>query len=71
VTNQVDVKGVEFPARYDAVHQRVRSRVRAFLWNQADAPENAEDVRVEREDFLAAGEKESARDRFRADAPKL
>ena len=44
--------------------------VGALLRDQADSTEDAENVRVERGDFLQAGEEKCARDRFRADVPE-
>ena len=69
--NQVDVEGVELPRRHNGVHDFVRACVRAFLRNQPNTTQDAKDVRVEREDLLAAGEKKRARDGLRADAAKL
>ena len=37
MTDEVDMKGIEFSLRHDAIHDLVRSRVRAFLRNQTDA----------------------------------
>src|SRR2546423_5834358 len=71
VAYEVDVEGVELSGGDEAVHNTVREVVGALLRNEADAAQHSEDVRVEREDVLAAGEEERAGDRLRADAAEL
>jgi hypothetical protein len=71
VANEVDVEGVEFSVRDDGVHDLVGAAVGAFLGDEADAAEDAEDVRIEREDFFETGKEERAGDGFGADAAKL
>ena len=69
--NQVDVEGVKLSGRDNSVHDLVRACICAFLGNQANAPEDTEDVRVKGEDFLKASEKKRAGDGLRPDAAKL
>ena len=71
MADEVDVEGVELTRRDDGVHDLMGAAVGAFLGDEADASEDAEDVRVEREDFRVAGEEERAGDGFGADAAKL
>ncbi len=71
VAYEVDVEGVEFSGWDEGVHDVVGAAVGAFLGDEADAAQDAEDVRVEGEDFRAAGEEERAGDGLGADAAKL
>src|SRR5947209_20358078 len=68
VAYEVDVEGVELAGGHEAVHDFVRELVGALRGDEADASEDAEDVRVEREHVLAAGEQERAGGSLRADA---
>src|ERR1044071_3175452 len=68
VADEVDVEGVELAGGHEAVHDLVRELVGALRRDEADAAEDAEDVRVEREDLHAAGEEERAGRRLRPDA---
>lgn len=47
------------------------TRICALLWYQPDPPEDAKDVRVQREDFFAAGEEQRTGDGFGPNAAKL
>ena len=71
VAYEVDVEGVELARGDEGVHDFVREVVGAFRGDEADAAQDAEDVRVERENLLAAGEEERAGDGLRADAAEL
>lgn len=65
---EVDVEGVELPRRDEGVHDVVCAPVGAFLGDETDAAQYAEDVRVEGEDFRAAGEQKRAGNGLGADA---
>src|SRR5207237_9008983 len=68
VADEVDVEGVELAGGHEEVHRTVRELVGALRGDEADAAQDPEDVRVEREDILAAGEQKRAGGGLRADA---
>ncbi len=70
VADQVNVEGEVFSFRHKLIHDLVCACVGAFLRDQSDATQHAEDVCVEREDGFATGKEECAGNRLRTDAAK-